>query len=444
MLNGDICQECFDCQRCVTAQDKGCVDCFTCQKCFSGQEQNCEKCFDCQKCFTGQEGEFSAEGQALNITYFVFPTNECNLRCKYCYATKNPTRMDEENRKQLLKFIFEIEEKRMPGRGISIQFFGGEPMLMWDWMVRFIEDAEKLANEVLKRRIRFGMTTNGTLLTEERLKFMKAHNMYPLISVDGRKETHDKYRVTKDGKGSWDLIPFDLYLKYYPNPEIRPTIMPDTIETWLDDVAWFHSKGCYIVATEVAYEADWNDEAMEKARIMYNKLGDIYIDFHKKGKRCWMKFIEDGKNFLGSREQIGYICGIARNTVGINAQGELYACQRYASFANKELSLGDIWKGFDPEKLKQWNDMRREYMYPDPKSGFDCETCPARWRCRGGCNAMNHQVNGDRKIVLENHCKFQRLWAEISLRVLSATGELWDNTLGKNQNQNKNLCSARR
>lgn len=440
-MNGKIstgneaCENCFSCEKCFAAQGDNCADCFSCQKCFSEQgEERCENCFSCEKCFTDQEQQGLGNLQGLGITYFLFPTNDCNLRCKYCYATKSPPKMDEEMRQQTLRFMFDIEEKRIPNRNISVQFFGGEPTLMWDWMTKFIDDGDKLAKELLGgRKVRWGMTTNGTLLNEERLKWMKEHNMQVLLSLDGRKETHDKYRLTKGGKGSWDLIPLDLILKYYPNIETRPTIMPDTVETWPDDLAWFHSKGMYTIATEVAYEADWNDEAMEKARITYNKLGDIYIDFKKKGQQCWMKFIEDGKNFLGARKQTGFICGIGRNTVGINAKGMLYACQRYASFAKEELSLGDIWKGLDPEKVKWWNDMKREYMYPEKSSGFDCETCPAQWRCRGGCNAMNYQVCGDRKIVLENHCKFHRLWAEISLRVLAATGELWDNTIGKNQ-----------
>lgn len=429
------CENCFSCQKCFTGQDEQCENCFSCQKCFTGQEEEqCENCFVCQKCFSEQTNQPMDSGN-FGLTYFLFPTNECNLRCKYCYATKNPANMDEPMRLQVLKFIFEMEEARIPGRNVHVQFFGGEPTMRWDWMTKLMEDGERIAKEKGMKPVRWGMTTNGTLLTEERLQWMKAHNMTVLLSLDGRKETHNKYRLTREGGGSFDSIPLDLILKYYPNIETRPTIMPDTVEDWPADLAWFHAKGMYTIATEVAYEADWTDEAMEKARITYNKLGDMYIDFKKKGQRCWMKFIEDGRNFLGVKKQQGFICGIARNTVGINAKGWLFACQRYASFADSDLSLGDIWKGFDNEKLTQWNDMKREYMYPHPDSGFKCEDCVALWRCRGGCNAMNHQCNGDRKIVLENHCKFQKLWAEISLRVLAATGELWDKTI-----QTANQC----
>jgi uncharacterized protein len=335
--------------------------------------------------------------------------------------------MTKETVDQTIKFIIEEEEKRIPNREINIQFFGGEPTMKWDLLKYTIETMNREAQQKLGRPIKWGMTTNGTLLNEERLQYLKSVNLTILLSLDGRRETHNKHRIYPDGRGSWDDIPLDLIIKYYgTNIEIRPTILPDTIETWVDDLAWFHAKGLYTVATEVAYEDDWNEENMKKARKMYETLGEIYIELKKKGQNCWMKFIDDGRNFLGNTKQTGWVCGIGRNSIAIDANGFLYACQRYASFSDPSLNLGNVRDGFDEKKLADCNDMKREYMYPDPKSGFDCETCPALWRCRGGCNAMNYQCNNDRKMILENICKFQRLWAEVSLKVLSATGELWN------------------
>jgi len=449
------CENCFSCQKCDTSQEVDkCGNCYACQKCDTHQGNagdglnNCENCFSCQKCvsqqancencYTCQVGDVSNdsckggvckvkkdEDYVNNITYFLFPTNNCNLRCTYCYATKTPKEMDAETLAQAGEFILGPEEERNPGRRVNIQFFGGEPMLKWNMLTTFIDWMNEEARKRLGRKINWGMTTNGTLLNEERIKWMKEHNLRPLLSVDGRKETHNKHRIYANGRGSFDDIPFDTFLKYFPNPELRPTILPDTVEGWIEDLYWFHSKGCYNVATEVAYEADWDDEAMAKAWRTYDKMGDIYIQFRKAGKKdFWMKFIMDGLNTLGIERQTGTVCGIARNTVAIDAHGWLYACQRYADFNNPDLKIGDIWEGWDYDKLKEWRSLRREHMYPDPRSGFDCETCPARWKCRGGCNAMNYQCNNDRKMILENHCKFQRMWALITLRVLSATGEL--------------------
>ena len=121
---------------------------------------------------------------------------------------------------------------------------------------------------------------------------------------------------------------------------------------------WFHSKGLYTVATEVDYEAEWNDEAMAKAWATYNEMADMYIDLKRKGQKAWFKFIDDGRNFLGSRQQFGSVCGVGKGSVAIDAEGKLFACQRYASFSDPSLSLGDVVNGWDETKLKQTNSLR--------------------------------------------------------------------------------------
>lgn len=446
------CQNCFSCEKGVSpsitadvyaeAVAKGevkpewltgveCENCVSCQNCFSAQGEGkggCANCFSCEKCFTAQGQGQPTVGRGEMTTYFVFLTQECNLRCSYCYATKTPPTMTDETLGQVIKFIGYDEGKRLgPGRQVSVQFFGGEPMLQWEKMQTFVKALDAAAKaEAFK--VQWGMTTNGTLLTEDKMWLLKQWGMKPLLSIDGREATHDLHRVTKGGKGSWKQIPIDLILKYFPNPEIRPTIMPDTVGDWYEDLMWFYSKGMFTIATEVAYEADWTDEAFKKARTLFNRLADLYVERKKKALPMWMKFIEDGRGFLGSTEQKGYVCGVGRGTMAIDANGKVHACQRYASFSDPATAIGDVWKGLEPAKLKETQSLKREDMFPDPASGLSCESCVARWRCRGGCNAMNFQVNADRRMITKNHCRFQIMWAEISLRALAATGELWQKT----------------
>ena len=384
---------------------------------------DCADCYHCQKCYADQKAKGTSGQNEAN--YFVFLTNECNLRCTYCYATKKPISATKEMLDRLKVFLTEEEDKRLGAHDISIQFFGGEPTVEWNSLTQFVEEFSDYYNKLYGRKVRWGMTTNATLLNRERLEFMKKWEMIPLFSIDGRPETHDHHRKTVGGGNSHHLIPLDLILEYYPTPEIRPTITPDTVADWLADLHWFHSKGLYIVATEVAYEADWTEESLLAARQMYESLAEIYVERRRAGLPIWMKFIEDGLGFLGTQEQTGHVCGIARGVVGVDSEGKLFACQRYASFSDPSLAIGDIWKGFDEHKLAEVQDLKREYMYPDPTSGFKCDDCVAKWRCRGGCNAMNFQCTGDRKMILTNHCKFQRMWAEISLTALARTGELW-------------------
>lgn len=423
------CQNCYTCEKGVVksvtidqyreAQTKGSLppEWFT-----EEAKGSCQNCVDCQKCFSGQK---SSGGGKNTMNYFVFLTNDCNLRCSYCYATKVPMVASDEMLERLKTFLTKDEEERVGAHDISIQFFGGEPTLHWDRLQRFVVEFSELYQKLYGRKVRWGMTTNATQLNRERLEFMKKYEMQPLLSLDGRPETHDRQRRCADGSGSAALIPLDLILEYYPTPEVRPTITPEVVGDWLEDVAWFYSKGIYIVATEVAYEANWTPEAMASARRLYEALADIYVERKMAGLPVWMKFIEDGLGFAGAPEQKGKVCGIGLGGLGIDSEGRLFACQRYASMSDPALALGDIWRGPDEHKLAEANKLTREDMMPDPTSGYVCDGCVARWRCRGGCNAMNYQVTGDRRYITKSHCDFHRMWAEISLVALARTGELW-------------------
>lgn len=401
---------------------------------------NCQVCYNCEKGVANfvtaemflkaqKEGTVPKEwfaGQKAgipHITYFLFLTNDCNLRCSYCYAVKNPVIMSEDILAQLKIFLTQMEDLRAGKHTSQLHFFGGEPTVKWDILEKFVREFTDTYEKLYGVLPKWSMTTNGTLLNEERLQFMQKYGIVPLLSLDGRKETHNTHRKFIDGRGSFDSIPLDLILKYFPKLEVRPTITPETVDDWDKDLLWLYSKGISMVATEVAYEADWTEERLDAARKMFERLVKVYVDRKKNNQPVWLKFIDDGRMCLGSVKQAGFVCGIARNSLAIDAAGEVYPCQRYASFSNTATRLGNIWKGLDERMLAETQSLKREDMFPE--EGFDCANCVARWRCRGGCNAMNFQCLGNRKMILANYCKFTKMWAELSLSALAQTGELW-------------------
>ena len=79
----------------------------------------------------------------------------------------------------------------------TIGFYGGEPLLEFERMKEIVAFAEQLAadNGV---ELRFNVTTNGTLLSEEKIHYLVAHKFAVMISLDGNKESHDRYRVFKN------------------------------------------------------------------------------------------------------------------------------------------------------------------------------------------------------------------------------------------------------
>lgn len=429
--NCEQCQNCYTCQKDV-AICQTCENCVTCQQDVSGAVY----CQTCQNCVTCQDGvgggpirggvcdTNKSDYQARN--YFVFLTHDCNLRCTYCFVPKGAKKMTDEVLEATVQFIF--KDTRNP----SIQFFGGEPTYEWVMLQKFVNRAKDVAKQLGRQAPKFGMTTNGTLLTEERLLWLKEQGMQPLLSVDGRKATHDRNRKFRGNKGkasSWERIPLKRIAELWPAIEIRPSIMPETAGEFDLDVRFLMDEmGFTNVATEVVYEQAWSENQLAAARGMFGRLADLYIERKGKGRPCFLKFIEDVRKGLrgGGQAAKGTVCGTGRNSIGITAEGKLYPCQRWAGYQEKaaDFCYGDVWGGADEIRLARIQSMMREHMKPE--EGFDCSTCPARYHCMGGCNAMNWEVTGARERIAALHCRFLRMQAPIALEALARTGELFE------------------
>lgn len=149
-------------------------------------------------------------------------SEDCNMRCKYCaYSGKylynrshSETKMSPETMKKAVDFYFS-RSQATPDKAIS--FYGGEPLLSFELIDNCIDYIKK----EYPGPVRYNMTINGTLLSDERVEFLVKNNFSLLVSIDGPRDIHDRYRVFKNGKGTWDIIIENLkqmkskYPEYY-------------------------------------------------------------------------------------------------------------------------------------------------------------------------------------------------------------------------------------
>lgn len=136
-------------------------------------------------------------------------TQGCNLRCKYCIYSEqaNPhqrshssKRMSWETAKRGIDFLY---EHSVDSQEITVGFYGGEPLLELPLIKRVIAYTRK---KFAGKKVSFSMTSNGTLLTDDIIRFLSKENLRLMISLDGPKEIHDKNRVFVDGTGSFDTL----------------------------------------------------------------------------------------------------------------------------------------------------------------------------------------------------------------------------------------------
>ena len=132
----------------------------------------------------------------------LYLTEDCNLRCRYCFVPKKPKRMSLEVGREAIDFMLAAPAKV---KRVSIVFFGGEPLLEFDTLRELTLYGEQRSSEI-GRQIKFSVTTNGTLVTDEVFEFLTKHNIHMNLSIDGGPKTQNRNRRMADGSGSFDLV----------------------------------------------------------------------------------------------------------------------------------------------------------------------------------------------------------------------------------------------
>ena len=319
---------------------------------------------------------------------FLCITDACNLRCTYCFVTQKPHYMKLETAIDIIEFAWKRRNKNY----MHFQFFGGEPLLLWNQII------VPLVNYVNDKgyNIRFGITTNCTMLTEDKLIFMKNHEIDLLTSFDGPKEIQDYHRPCADGSSSFDLVMKNIpkILEYYPNSTFRATMTPDTYHTLYECIQFARSIGynnTFNMPTEYERPTPEQVKLLEREICKYmiyyidcysrEKLPDDFIDyinFTKELKNSY-KLKYHPESLIGS-----VTCGLGFGTFSYNYDGTILACQQCSSYDDSnKYHVGNIYTGLDIKKL---DELRNSYIGKE-LSGEDremCKTCLRRSICEGG------------------------------------------------------------
>ena len=181
---------------------------------------NCSQCKSKKQCF-------STEDLPLIDSVFMILTERCNLKCSYCFVHQNPREMTLDVALDTVDFL--IKNSKITGNTPSINFFGGEPLLKWKEIIVPVVDYIRKEKKV---PFNLSMTSNGVLLTREKLEYMKENQIGLLFSIDGDKETQDINRPFHGGVGSFDILKskIPLVLEYYPEMTFRATIANNTVQ----------------------------------------------------------------------------------------------------------------------------------------------------------------------------------------------------------------------
>ncbi len=167
----------------------------------------------------------------------LFVTQECNLRCIYCYGNGGSYGsggvMTQRTARKAVDWLIEQSGKV---KELRINFFGGEPLLNFPLVQDVLEYALE-RGRACGKQFEFDITTNGSLLDDEKIAFFKEHDIVPMVSIDGPKELQDRQRPFKNGKGSYDVIAPRIrnLLSVLPESACRATLIGNSDPVAVDN-----------------------------------------------------------------------------------------------------------------------------------------------------------------------------------------------------------------
>jgi len=357
-----------------------------------------------------------------HVPYAVlFLTNNCNLACSYCFASRSgQAAMSKRTAERSVEWLFENTEG-FPENPLILSFFGGEPLLEFDLLKSVVTHSDTLSQKHGKSMI-FSVTTNGTLLTAEMLDFMEQHNISMLFSIDGNRQTNDRFRLKKNGSSPFDTLcaNAEKILQRFPKTAARMTITPESVESVFDNIIFLDQLGFSFISPCVALELFQDHDSWHTFDVQCRKAAQYVIEKASLGEYLHLHFLDNGIEQIVDDHQVDVACGAGKTFVGIDVEGAIYPCHRFVTYAGtdkEKFKLGDVFKGIDPVRTLPFRRYDRTHILG---CYTRCDHCPAKDFCAGGCIALHQEINGLFTMPLLQQQKLMTIWHSICLETIEA------------------------
>ena len=349
--------------------------------------------------------------QTYTLTLNV--TQECNLRCRYCYVKKRDhSFMSETAAKKAVDFLFSFKDLE----GFGISFYGGEPLLNFPVVKSTIEYTSREAEKRGLPEVKYHITTNGTLLTDEIISFLTDYHINVMVSIDGPASIHDAVRVTPAGEKTHALVlnrlqkllstsgnhkvsvsgvvtnrgqlrPAYDYLSRLPLTDIKVSYVQhlDNSEYALTD------------SQKKQYKEDMRYIAQKSLELLLKGSRPPYYEFENKILQLW------------KHTKRLYFCPAGVRRFGISPDGGIYPCGPAA--AMDEWKLGYLDRGLNKNEVDKWR------VISSFENTSSCRTCWVRYLCAGGCPLrLVRQVD-------EKRCEMKEHAAKLAIALYAALKE---------------------
>ena len=349
----------------------------------------------------------------LNIAH------DCNLRCKYCFASTG----DYDHSRELMSLdtakaaIDFLLEKSAGIKHLELDFFGGEPLMNWDTVKKAVEYGRMREKEYGKE-IAFTLTTNGTLLDDEKIDFINEHISNVVLSIDGRRCVNDNVRTFLDGSGCYDDI-LPKYKKLVAGRGdkdwfVRGTFTRQNLDFASDVISLadegFNSISIEPVVLDASDPLSLREEDVPAICKEYERLADELVKRRDEGRPVnFFHFVVELDAGPCVYKRIKG-CGSGSEYVAITPNGDIYPCHQFVGV--DEYRMGSVLDGsFDKT-------IRKRFANNNIMTNPECEKCWAKYFCGGGCAANNCKFNGCPEKPYNITCELERARLECAFSTM--------------------------
>lgn len=332
---------------------------------------------------------------------YIIPTYKCNLGCLYCVnaLVRNSrcwgVKSFDENlfinedtiKRGLDLFITCLKNNTRP----HVVFHGGEPLINWDMITFAVNYIRQLENTVNKK-FRITLITNGLLLNRNKVEILKNNNVEVVLSLDGLKKHHDKMRVHKDGKGTWEEVinAYKLLIDSFNQIAVSCTVGPHNYND-LEEIAEYFAAGLDIRLLSFSYMqgAKLNNAVRVSPVKATQKMLKAFEIFRRYGvnedlmMRKLTYFIEERPRF--------HECTAFGHQITIGPDGGLGPC--HGLVENSKNFWGNVRDKNATEKVLGGRVSKR-FAGRSPYKDIKCFNCEALGICGGGCILENLACGG--------------------------------------------------
>lgn len=371
--------------------------------------------------FESMAGQLKEKSAGVVKALCLHIAHTCNLNCSYCFASQGNYHGDRavmsyEVGKQALDFLVANSKGR---KNLEVDFFGGEPLMNFQVVKDLVAYARSIEKKAGKN-FRFTLTTNGVLIDDDVIDFANRECSNVVLSLDGRKEIHDKYRVDYNGNGSWDkIVPkFQKLVKARDgkNYYIRGTFThanPD----FLKDIETMLQLGFTELSMEPVVGPEGEPSSLTKEDLpivleQYEKLAELMLKHRRENKPfTFYHYMIDLKSGPCIYKRISG-CGSGTEYMAVTPWGDLYPCHQFVG--EEKFKLGDIWNGVTNKETQN------QFSNCNVYTRCECADCWAKLYCSGGCAANAYHATGSVQGVYKYGCELFKKRIECAIMLEAA------------------------